>query len=184
MNAKKKPRASWSDVKAKIAHFDQSAMLALIHDLYAANKDNQVFLHARFSLGEDALKPYKATIRRWLCPDVFKNQDFLVSKAKKAVSDYKKAVGVPAGVAELAVYSCECAAEFFVEFGAQDEGSADALVRLFANALALVVKLDLDVAQPMLARLMEVSEDSQQFGYGVGEEMGQLLSAHRHKLDE
>jgi hypothetical protein len=30
------------------------------------------------------LKPYKAIIDRWLWPDVFKNQDTSVAKAKKA----------------------------------------------------------------------------------------------------
>jgi hypothetical protein len=29
-------------------------------------KDNQSFLHARFGLGDDVLKPYKETLERWL----------------------------------------------------------------------------------------------------------------------
>lgn len=38
-------------------------------------KDNQALLHARFSLGEDALEPYKETLARWLWPDPFRNQE-------------------------------------------------------------------------------------------------------------
>jgi len=75
-------------------------------------KDNQTFLHARFGLGDDVLKPYKTTIDRWLWPDMFKNQDTSVSKAKKAISDYKKAIGQPEGLAELMVIYCERAAGF------------------------------------------------------------------------
>jgi hypothetical protein len=36
--------------------------MGLIQDLYAAHKDNQTFLHTRFGLGEDVLKPHKETL--------------------------------------------------------------------------------------------------------------------------
>lgn len=99
--ATKKTTPSWSDVKIKLADFDRAGLISLVQDLYAASKDNQTFLHARFGLGGDVLKPYKVIIDRWLWPDMFKNQDTSVSKAKKAVSDYKKAVGQSDGLAEL-----------------------------------------------------------------------------------
>lgn len=54
----------------------------------------------------------KATIDRWLWPNVFKNQDTPVSKAKKAIADYKKALGTPAELAELMVFYCEQASGF------------------------------------------------------------------------
>ena len=79
-------------------------MLALIQDLYTAHKDNQMFLHARFGLGEDVLQPYKKTLDRWLWPDVLRNQDTSVLKAKQAISSYQKAVGDPVGLAELIVF--------------------------------------------------------------------------------
>lgn len=78
-----------------------------MQDLYAASKDNQIFLHAHFGLGDDMLKPYKTSIDRWLWPDVFKNQDTSVAKAKKAIADYRRAVGQPEGLAELMVFFCE-----------------------------------------------------------------------------
>ena len=36
-----------------------------------------------------------------------KGQNVSVAKAKKAISDYKKATGLPQGVAELSVFYCE-----------------------------------------------------------------------------
>ncbi len=39
--------------------------MGLVQDLYAAHKDNQTFLHTRFGLGKDVLKPYKETLERW-----------------------------------------------------------------------------------------------------------------------
>ena len=119
--ATKKNSPSWSDVKTKLSDFDRAGLMSLVQDLYAASKDNQAFLHARFALGDDALKPYKLTIDRWLWPDVFKNQDTSVAKAKKAISDYKKAIAQPEGLAELMVFYCERAAGFSNDIGLQDE---------------------------------------------------------------
>ena len=83
----------------------------------AAHKDNQAFLHARFGLGEDVLEPYRKTIDRCLGPDVFRNQDTSASQAKRAIADYRKAVGDPAGLAELMVFYCEQAAGFCRDIG-------------------------------------------------------------------
>jgi hypothetical protein len=76
---KSKSQPTWTDVKAKLGDFDRAALLCVIQSLYAAHKDNQTFLHARFGLGEDVLEPYKRTIDRWLWPDVFRRQDASVS---------------------------------------------------------------------------------------------------------
>jgi hypothetical protein len=102
-----KSQPTWTDVKAKLADFDRAALLGLIQSLYSAHKDNQMFLHSRFGLGGDVLEPYKKIIDRWLWPDVLRNQDTSVSQAKRAISDYKKAVGDSEGVAELMVFYCE-----------------------------------------------------------------------------
>jgi hypothetical protein len=103
---KQKSQPTWTDVKAKLADFDRAALLGLIQSLYAAHKDNQMFLHTRFGLAEDVLEPYKKAIDRWLWPDVLRNQNTSVARAKRAISDYKKAVGDPEGLAELMVLSC------------------------------------------------------------------------------
>ena len=123
-------KPAWKDVKVRIQELDRAGLLALIQDLYAANKGNQAFLHARFSLGEDVLGPYKQTIDRWLSPDVFRGQDVSVSKAKKAVADFKKAGGHPANLAELMVLYCERAAGFSADVGMDDAVYLDALVSM------------------------------------------------------
>ncbi len=174
----KKNSPGWSDVKARLADFDRTSLIVLLQDLYAASKDNQVFLHARFALGDDVLNPYKTTIDRWLWPDVFRNQDTSVAKAKKAITDYKKAVGQPEGLAELMVFYCEQAAGFSNDIGLQDEGYFDALVRMFEQALKIIAALP-DEARPLFrARLDEVRRISHNFGYGVGDDMDELLSEH------
>lgn len=173
-----KTQPTWTDVKAKLAVFDRPALLDLLHHLYAAHKDNQAFLHARFGLGDDVLEPYKKTIDRWVWPDPFRNQDTSVSKAKQAISDYKKAVGDPAGLTELMVFYCEQAAGYCRDIGYQEEGFFDALVRMFEQALKSANTLPADGQDSHIARLDHVREISHGFGYGVGDDMDYLLAKY------
>lgn len=173
----KKSAPSWADVKARLGDCDRAGLIGLIQKLYAASKNNQAFLHARFALGDDELKPYKATIDRWLWPDMFKNQDTSVAKAKKAISDYKSAIGQPECLAEL-VYYCERAAGFSDDVGLQDEGYFDALVRMFEQALKAIDALPMDRRPAMTARLDAVRQISNNFGYGVGDDMDYLLAEY------
>lgn len=182
--ATKKNTPSWSDVKAKLADFDRAGLLALVQDLYAASKDNQIFLHARFGLGEDVLKPYKVTIDRWLCPDVYKNQDYSVAKAKKPIADYKKAIAQPAGLAELMVFYCEQAIGFSSEFGLDDEGYYSALVRMFEQALKVVVGLAEPQRETFLDRLDDVRGMGKNVGWGVGDDFDALWRHAGLEIDE
>lgn len=174
--AGKKGSPSWSDVKVRLTDLDRAGLVGLVQDLYAASKDNQTFLHARFGLGDDVLKPYKATIDRWLWPDVFKNQDTSVAKAKKAIADYKKAVGRPEGLAELMVFFCERAVGFSNDVGLQDEGYLDALVRMFQQALTAISTLPDDRRYRLLARLDAVRCLGHNLGYGVSDDMDDALA--------
>jgi hypothetical protein len=178
--ARRQPRSqpTWTDVKAKLTGFDRLGLLGLIQDLYAAHKDNRTFLHARFGLGDDVLKPYKKTLDRWLWPDVLGNQDTSVLKAKQAISSYRKAVGEPAGVAELMVFYCERAAGFCDDVGYQDDGYFDALVRMFEQALKIIAQLSASHREALIARLDRVRVISHKFGYGVGDDMDSLLAEY------
>jgi hypothetical protein len=176
--AKPKPKSqlTWTDLKAKLADFDRAALLGLILNLYAAHKDNQTFLQTRCGLGEDLLEPYKKTIDRWLWPDVLRNQDTSVSQAKRAISDYKKAVGDPEGLAELMVFYCERSAGFSSDIGADDEGYFNALVRMFEQALKIANALSVERRDELVTRLDSVRVISRNIGYGVEDDMDFLMS--------
>jgi hypothetical protein len=176
--AKRKPKSqpTWTDVKAKLANFDRAALLGLIQSLYAAHKENQTFLHAQFGLAEDVLEPYKKTIDRWLWPDVFRRQDTSVSQAKRAISDYKKAVGNQEGLAELMVFYCERSAGFSSDIASDDEGYFNALVRMFEQALKIVNALSVERRDNLLTRLNSVRLIGHKIGYGVGDDMDFLMS--------
>ena len=169
-------KPTWTDVKAELAKFDRLGLLAVIQDLYAAYKDNQSFLHARFRLSDNVLKPYKETLDRWLWPDVLRNEDTSVVKAKQAISSYKKAVGEPIGLAELMVFYCECAAGFCNDVGYQHDSYFDALVRMFEQAVKIIAQLPASDRNPLIARLDKVRTISHNFGYGVGDDMDSLFA--------
>ena len=110
-----------------------------------------------------------------------RNQDTSVSQAKRAISDYRKAVGDPEGLAELMVFYCEQAAGFCSDIGQQDEGYFDALVRLFEQALQCVNTLPANGRNGLIARLDRVREISHAFGYGVGDDMDFLLAKYTRR---
>ncbi len=173
-----KSQPTWRDVKAGLESFDHTALLGMVQDLYVAHKDNQTFLHARLGLSEDVLKPYKQTIARWLWPDVIRNQDASVAKARQAISHYKKAVGEPTGLAELMVFYCEQAAGFCGDVGYQEESYFSSLVRMFEQAPTIANRLPPNTRDALFARLDRVGNTSPKFGYGVGDDMDFLLAKY------
>ncbi len=101
-----------------------------------------------------------------------------MAKAKQALSDYKKAAGEPAGLAELMVFYCERAAGFCRDVGYQDESYFDALVRMFEQALAATDQLPSEQRSALLARLERTRAISHDFGYGVGDSMDFLFAKY------
>ena len=184
-----KANPTWEEVKAELAGFDHAALLAVLQDLYAAAEGNRVFLHARFALGHDPLQPYKKIIDRWLWPDVFRGEDTSVSKAKRAISDYRKASGDPEGLAELMVYYCEQAAGFCRDVDHQDAAYCDALVRMFEQALRTTTDLAANsgtVRNRLLGTLDQVRSIGHELGYGIGDDMdvlfAEFVSSSRRKV--
>lgn len=177
MTSKKRTKAapSWIEVKAKLADFDRAGLLGLVQDLYAASKDNKAFMHARFGLGTDPLEPYKDVITCWVNPPNLRNA-ISVSKAKKAIGDYRKALGKPEGLAELTVFYCEEVFDFLASCGMENEGFYDALVRMFEQALKYVLALPKGQQAAFLARLGRVRQLGQEIGWGVGDDFNHFWS--------
>jgi hypothetical protein len=170
---------TWADVKAFLLTFDRAGLQGLVQDLYAASKDNQTFLHARFGLGPDQLAPYKATISRWINPDLMKNQTASVSKAKKTIADYNKAVGRPEGLAELSIFFCEEAFSFIEGCSFSDERYFVALIRMYDRSVNRVLSLPLGKRRAYVERLDKLRTRAKWVGWGVEDE----LNAVWHTVD-
>ena len=109
---------------------------------------------------------------------MFKNQDTSIVKAKKAISDYQKAVGQSEGTAELRVFFCERAAGFANEFSLQYEGYFNALVRMFEQALNMATRLPTGQREALLDRLGAVRDICSNFGYGVSDDKDALMARY------
>jgi hypothetical protein len=167
----------WSDVRAALLDFDRAGLRGLVKDLYSASKDNQAFLNARLGLGHDQLQPFKASISNWICPDAMKNQPVSVSKAKKAIADYKKAIGHPDGMAELSIFYCEEAFDFLESCSIEDESYFAALVRMYGRSLEFVSSLPTAERTTYLERLDKLRSRGRNVGWGVEEELDSLWYA-------
>jgi hypothetical protein len=168
---------TWIDVKAALQTFDRAGLLGLLQDLYAGSKDNQAFLHARLSSGHDQLEPYKAMISRWVCPDLMRNQPVSVSKAKKAIAAYRKAIGHSEGLVELSIFYCEEAFSFLESCGMEDEGYFLALIRMYNQVLKYLSNMPVASRTGYIDRIDKLRSRGRHVGWGVEDELNNLWYA-------
>ena len=154
------------DLKPAIATMGKRQLISLVSDLYCLSQENQAFLHARLRLGDNILGPYKTAIEPCMYPDVYKNKPVQISKAKKAISNYSKAVGDPRGEAELMTFFVECGNSFTVDFGDIDEAFYDALNRMYRRAIDRVLTLPKEERGEFQSRLKAIMTSSSNIGWG------------------
>jgi hypothetical protein len=160
------PRPSFSPIKKTLATHDRNALVTLVGELYALSAQNRDFLDARFAGGDSALPRYKKIIHDALYPDVMSADPVSFRAAKKAIADYRKALGEASGIAELTVYAAECGNQFTCDFGDIDEGFYDSLIRMFESAAKLVTTLDPEAAKPFIVRLGVIVRKASRIGWG------------------
>jgi hypothetical protein len=165
MKSGKKQTPSWSDVKTAIASLDQSDLLDLISDMYHLSKDNKDFLHTRFSIGDDLLTPYKKIIHECMHPDIL-NEPIRMLRAKRAISDYSKAIRNAKGEAELLTYFVECGHKFTLYYGDIDEDFYDSLVEVYAQAIKKVLTLPVREQDDYRKRLKKIMISADGIGWG------------------
>ena len=173
---------NWKAVKEALQSFDRAGLLGLVQDLYAADKNNEAFLHARLGLGSDQLAPYKAIISRWICPDLMSSQSVSISKAKKAIANYKRAIGDATGLTELSIYYCEEAFSFLESCAFEDERYFVALIRMYDQAVKRVLDLQVAERHAYAKRLGNLRSRARPVGWGIGIELNSIW--HEAGLDE
>ena len=169
-----KPSATWRNVKHALSSFDRDGLLGLLKDLHELRPENRAFLEARLGVAGEPLAPYKKAIERSVYPDLVKGHPVSVAKAKKAIGDYRKALGSPEGIAELQVFYCEQAALFAIECGYENERFFSALIRMFDDALLSVLALPPGVRRGFLTRLDTVRGSLAEVGWGVRDALSDL----------
>jgi len=160
------PEVTWSAVKSALSGFDREALLGLIKDLYGLSASNKQFVDARLHLGRDPLAPYKKIVADCIAPDVFSRRPIQIAKAKKAISDYRKAVCDDRGELDLMIHFVECGNGFTLDYGDIDEDFYDALVNMYVRAVKVTEGLPLPERQPFQDRLRALTESSSPIGWG------------------
>ena len=166
MARKKATTPTWSDVKTALVNLDQKQLLGLVADLYRLSAENKTFLHSRFKVGGDPLSPYKKTIEDCMYPETYSNKPISISKARKAISSYSKAVGDPVGEAELMTFFVECGNSFTVNYGDIDEAFYDSFNGMYRRAIKKVLTLPEERRREFKKRFEAIMKSSSDIGWG------------------
>lgn len=166
MTRKKKEVPNWIDVKRIITGFDKKQLVELAGDLYRLSMANKDFFHARFSLGEEPLEPYKRIIQNAMHPYLEDNETLDITRATDAIRHYSKAVDDAKGEAELMTFFVECGNNFTLSYGDIDEDFYDALLLMYENAIETVMELPTMEQEAFRARLQEVMSSASGIGWG------------------
>ena len=170
-------KQTWSAVKSTVSKLSRDDLLSLVAELYRLSKQNQNFLHARFANAEAAMEDCKKIISDCLYPDVQRDRPLQVAKAKKAVTDFCKAVGEPVLHAELMVFFLEQGNAFTVEYGDIDAGFYDALLAMARGAVQSICGLPQEMQEAYGERLAELVRSSSCIGWGYHDGLKQIYSA-------
>jgi len=170
---KDKNLVSWKDVKQILSGKNSDELLTLINDLYALSKENKNFIHARYSITGDPLKPYKILIEQSIYPDF--NKPLKLSVGRKAISDYKKAIGDPIGILELMVFYIECGNRFTVDYADIDEQFYNSVESMFDKVIKILNKSKQDIIDKFLPRLRAIVKNAHGIGWGYYDYLSDVL---------
>jgi hypothetical protein len=162
----KQAKHSWKDIRSVLTKVSHRDLLGLVGDLYALRKENQDFLHARFIRDGDVLIPYKKIIEKCVSPAEPWKHPVRLSLARKAISDYRKAIGDPEGLAELMLFYAECGLNFTHEFGDIDEPYYNSVAGVFYDGLKTLKQCEPNTISELLPRFVNAVQSTRGIGWG------------------
>lgn len=166
---------SWKDIRAVLRKTDSNEVLKLVGELYGLHKENRDFLHARYLNDADALAPYKETIARHLSPAEPWKNPVKISQARKAISDYRKAVGDPENLAELMLYYVECGIGYIQEWEDVEDAYYQSIFRVFTDGIDMLHRCDQDVVQRLLPRFEAAVQSTTNMAWGFHDDLLDFL---------
>ena len=158
-------KVRWSDVKARLKDLNQAELLSLLGDLYKLSGTNQDFMRARYFQNDDALDSHKQIIAECMWPER-DGQRFDYRRARKTITNYKKASGDVAGEIDLMIHYVEIGNAFTCEFGDIDETFYDSLLSMCEKAAKRIKGLPQKDREQYQSRLWDLVESSDGIGWG------------------
>ena len=163
-----------SAVKAYLMQRSPEELLEEALDIFARFPVVQDYYYAKLHPVDDTelLKKYKAAIRKEFFPEHgFGKANRSV--ARKAVADYKKVSGDPAGLADVMLYFVEMGVKFTNEYGDIDEPFYNSMERMFHKALQHLVAFGLQ--DDFEDRCRRIVSDSAHTGWGFHDVLSDLF---------
>ncbi|MFZ1238844.1 MAG: DUF6155 family protein [Anaerolineae bacterium] len=166
-------RQSWSHLKTHLSRLDKDDFLLLLHDLYALNADNKVFLATRFfaATPDEMAAPYRRIIQQVFNPD--RGMPSLqLGAARKALNEFKKACADPLLVIDFMLFYVEQGVTCTNSYGDIDAPFYQSLFSVYRDAAELTRHL----ANPALIeqfrpRFTKIIRDLSNVGWGIQDAM-------------
>lgn len=174
---------SWQKVKIILSNRNKPELIKLIADLYSLNTANKNFIYTKYSL-INPIGHYKEIIRQSLYPDIGRNMRLSLSKAKKAISEYRKASNDPNGVLELMVCYVEYGNQFTVDYGDVDEQFYYSIEAMFTKIIEILPQFNKTTVDLYLLRLENLVEKAKYTGWGYYDYLVDALSQAKIDLIE
>lgn len=119
-----------------------------------------------FCAAKKSLVPYFRIIERNISPAEPWKHPLSLSGGRRAISDCRKAVGDPEGLAELMLFYVECGVNFTLDFGDIDEAFYMSVLRVYADGLKILNRCDARTVSRLLPRFAAVVDATAGIGWG------------------
>lgn len=167
-----------TEVKKKLSRLSQKELIALIAKLYKTSPDAANMLNVEFgdaSYADELLEESKRKIQKIFFPERGMAVPSL-SKAKKIISDFKKASDSFDGIIELKVFYAECVSTFGDDYGDMPESFYDSLESVYEDIVIGLNKMnDESLFAKYYERLKTIAGSTENLGYGIAEVLQSFL---------
>ena len=165
---------TWAKVKQVLGNWQSKELLTLIGELYRLSATNRDLLHSRSRIENHPMDRYRRVVEKGLCPNVLRDERIDYQASKRAIKEYRSAIGDVAGSCDLLIYFVECGNAHVTQYGDFDPGLLNAIIKSFRDACELIRVLPEAQQQSFKDRLRAEVERAEGLGYGYYDEMAYL----------
>ena len=157
------------NLKAAIKKLDAKDVTTLAIDLCGLSSDAMDFAEARLGEGNEGLQSFKERIETALYPDPERRQTLEIGEARRAISEYSKAVGDEVGLLELMIHYVECGTEFTANVGDINAKFYDSMLTMYERFLKKLEKSSPAIKESFRERAYGVVSLAGYTGWGYQE---------------
>ncbi len=176
----------WSAARKHLATWDNSALLALIKDLYDTAAENRDFILARAQVEDDS-SDVLDTYRRRVVEQFFPRRGdakLKLGEARKAIRDYQKATGSIPGTAELLMSYVENGVKFTREYGDINERFYNSVESALYDLAALLRGAARKIYPQFRVRLAKVAQLTNGIGWGFHDSIADVVGRLEDEFGE